>query len=184
MSKTKLTPEQSKIYLERWNLVAFYRGLVLNRYTEIEFLIEMIISHHFCADLEKANELRHRLICDGRLMTFETKWKLLRAIINTHYTDFKDKYPDLLNKVKKLQEIRNIVGHRKVLTNDNYLQEFDGNNVAFENFEIDKDTLEIELLSEPFNKNKSAEIESMAASLVFPLEELLNIVFPQKAKSE
>lgn len=179
---TYLTPEQSVIFQQRWTLAATYRGLIINRTTDIEFLMEMIISHFFCSDAEKANEIRHRLICDGTMLTFESKLKLFRQIIHIHFKDFKTKYPNLVDDIQKLQKIRNIVCHRKILTTDESLSSFDGDNIYFENFEVVKDNSserhQIKQVTEPVNKSVVNEYAKVASSIVPLLEELLLIVRP------
>lgn len=174
-----LTGEQARIFEERRKLTEHYRGLIIGRATDIEFLMEMIISHYFCADIEKANELRHRLICDTRLVSFDSKWKILRALLHSNqFKTFSETYPKLITDIKYLIEIRNMVCHKKVLLNQDYLNKFDGETIEFENFEVEEKTYAIKKVGEPINKKVINEFLNRTAPAVLQLEELLNLIYP------
>lgn len=173
MGQFDVPPSLVENFKARTALAAEYRGRILNKFADIEFLIEMVISHYFCDNDLKANEIRHSLICT-KYLTFDAKSVLIGFIIKHHYKEFGEKFPKLEKSLVEYRDLRNIVAHRKLLNTDEKILAFNGDDISFENFETK--SKEIEIKDEPFNEKIVVDWENKMVVTVIMLDELLHLV--------
>lgn len=174
MEKLPLPEELGKKMIPRDRLGAWYRGVIVGKFTDIEFLMEMVISTYFCDDVLKANEFRHRLLC-SKYMIFEAKKITVEFIIKKHFEkEFHIKYPKLIPVIVDLQDKRNKLGHRKILTDEDRLNKFDGDLINFENFETESHEMVIDHL--PMTQDILAKTINKMGECIDQLNELLTLV--------
>ena len=94
-----MTEKQNKALNKRYNVAAKYRGFVIQQFCDIELMIDLVISRYFCDNINKSDELLHRLVSDK--LDFNTKKILLGYILHNHYTKFIEDNSKFLSDLTK-----------------------------------------------------------------------------------
>jgi hypothetical protein len=103
---------------------AYYRGMILHQISDMEFIMNTVISFHYCGkNYDKSLEMQTVILGDERV-TLSSKSQILFFILTTHHKDFYSSYKSLrIHDPKKkpyslssdlswVIEERNVFAHR------------------------------------------------------------------------
>jgi len=102
-----------------YNLSKEIRGRFLDQAIPIEMLIDDIISWHFCPE-ETRRSLFFSLMAPE--LTFSTKIKILKAILELRYPDLLKEHPKLIGEIKKIKKLRNKLAHSMLDSSEEFLE--------------------------------------------------------------
>ena len=86
------------------------RGSILEQAIWIERLIENIIAWHFCPEEDKRYQF-FSLVINGTDITFSSKIKILKKLLELYYPDLSQKYPKVTKELNKVRDFRNKIAH-------------------------------------------------------------------------
>lgn len=95
------------------------RGRFLDQAIPIEMLIDDIISWHFCPE-ETRRSLFFSLVTPK--LTFSTKIKILKTILELRYPDLLKEYLKLMGEIEKIKNLRNKFAHSMLDASEEFLE--------------------------------------------------------------
>lgn len=95
------------------------RGSFLDQAIVIEWVIDDIISQHYCPE-----ETRRRLYFSTvpPELTFLSKIKIFKTILDICYPDLLEKHPNLMKEIDEIRVFRNRIAHSMLEATDEFLK--------------------------------------------------------------
>jgi hypothetical protein len=121
-------------------IVAAYRGTILHAMAWVERSLDEIISFHFVGkNTKKQVEFVHVMLGTASC-TMDSKFKILKYLLTSIYSDFSLKNPTLSTQLKNCIQIRNAYAHRHFFP-DKYEKEPTDENWRLYHFQTDGNIL-------------------------------------------
>lgn len=165
---------ESEIKYEKMNqLCIYYRGVIIHKIIELEWAIEVLITNYYCTDERKASEMFHSVVARYKLgLSFDSKTAILAYIVHG-CPEFSNK-SGYLKEIGEMQNIRNIVAHRKIVCTDKAIKDFDGDTLYIQWVTTGKGKLEP--LNESFNRAKINKWGNQIDELTGRTQELMKLL--------
>ena len=103
--------ERHKQLMALVQLATKIRGSFLNMMIDIDRLIAVIISQHFCPEVER-RKLFFSLITNGTTISFHASISVLKRLLKLCYPDLYDEH--LFTKLETLRRFRNMIAHSRL----------------------------------------------------------------------
>jgi len=89
------------------------RGIIIANTIEVERKMDDFLSNHFCATIERKNELCELLFFTERI-TFEMKKTMVFALLKDHYKKFKSEHKPFVQNLQDITPYRNVFAHYEI----------------------------------------------------------------------
>jgi hypothetical protein len=113
---------------------AYLRGSFINDTILLERVIDEFICRHFCSEENKKVELLESLMSTKRI-TFDSKLAVAKFIIDNHYPEFDEKYPNYKKDITDIITHRNVFAHFLLDTSDDGVEKMKLGGIQFLKFE-------------------------------------------------
>ena len=168
------TQKELEIAMKQRAIASKIRGDFLNRFADIEFMLEVAVCTYFCSGNHKKRFEMMNSLMAHQLMSFEIKQNNVGFIIKNAYPDLEKEYPTLINDIASYKELRNKIAHLKILHNENIVKAFNGKDIFFSNFATKGQ--EIKMKVEPMNLEKASQLDIKMYNSSKALEKLIMIM--------
>jgi hypothetical protein len=122
--------------------IRIIRGKIIEQAIYIERFIDYYIANYFCGDKRKSFELIDIIISTNKI-TFDSKLEVFKTITEKYNNQFLINNPQLINRIRKIIQVRNVFAHHQAYLGDEALEKYEYQDVyTFIKFKNDTVVLE------------------------------------------
>ena len=97
------------------------RGRIIDHSIHVEMSLSNLLAEYFCSDNKKVG-LCLSIVFNSGDLTFSSKVKILKTILDTAERELGIFYPKLIDNLESIRKTRNRVAHSKLDTSESFLK--------------------------------------------------------------